>query len=54
MTSAQAAIYLGKSRNALWLLVSRGVTCSPVYGLRIVLKEERRPEILKLDEIRGL
>lgn len=32
----------------------RGVTCSPVYGLRIVVKEERRPEILKLDEMRKL
>lgn len=34
--------------------VIRGVTCSPVYGLRIVVKEERRPEILKLDEMRKL
>ena len=34
--------------------IIRGVTCSPVYGLRIVLKEERRPEILKLDEMRKL
>lgn len=34
--------------------VIRGVTCSPVYGLRIVVKEERRPEILKLEEMRKL
>ncbi|HXH74687.1 MAG TPA: tyrosine-type recombinase/integrase [Bacteriovoracaceae bacterium] len=34
--------------------VIRGVTNSPVYGLRIVLKEERRPEILKLEEMRKL
>jgi len=32
----------------------RNVNQSPVYGLKIVLKEERRPEILKAEEIRKL
>jgi integrase len=30
------------------------VTHSPVFGLKIVLKEDKKPEILKLDEIRRL
>lgn len=32
----------------------RGVHHSPVYGLKIQQKEEKRPEILKVDEIRSL
>lgn len=32
----------------------RNVTQSPVYGLKIILKEEKRPEILKAEEIRKL
>lgn len=32
----------------------RGVHHSPVYGLKITLKQEKRPEILKIDEIRKL
>lgn len=32
----------------------RGVTHSPVFGLKIVLKEDKKPEILKLEEIRRL
>lgn len=32
----------------------RNVTQSPVYGLKITLKEERRQEILKVEEIRKL
>lgn len=32
----------------------RGVHHSPVYGLKIHQKEEKRPEILKVDEIRKL
>ena len=32
----------------------RGVTHSPVFGLKIVLREDKKPEILKLDEIRWL
>lgn len=34
--------------------VIRGVTCSPVYGLKIVLREDKKPEILNLEEIRLL
>ena len=34
--------------------IIRGVTHSPVFGLKIVLKEDKKPEILKLDEIRLL
>lgn len=34
--------------------IIRGVTHSPVFGLKIVLKEDKKPEILKLDEIRQL
>ncbi len=32
----------------------RGVHNSPVYGLKITIREEKRPEILKRDEIRKL
>jgi integrase len=32
----------------------RGIHNSPVYGLKIHQKEEKRPEILKVDEIRKL
>jgi integrase len=32
----------------------RGIHNSPVHGLRIVIKEDKRPEILKKDEIRKL
>jgi len=32
----------------------RGVHHSPVYGLKITVREEKRPEILKRDEIRKL
>lgn len=34
--------------------IIRGVTHSPVFGLKIVLKEDKKPEILKLEEIRQL
>jgi integrase len=34
--------------------IIRNVTQSPVYGLKITLKEEKRPEILKVEEIRKL
>lgn len=34
--------------------IIRGVTHSPVFGLKIVLKEDKKPEILKLEEIRLL
>jgi integrase len=34
--------------------IIRGVTYSPVFGLKIVLKEDKKPEILKLEEIRRL
>jgi integrase len=34
--------------------IIRNVTQSPVYGLKITLKEEKRPEILKTEEIRKL
>lgn len=34
--------------------IIRGVTHSPVFGLKIVLKEDKKPEILKLEEIRIL
>jgi integrase len=34
--------------------IIRNVTQSPVHGLKIVLKEEKRPEILKVEEIRKL
>lgn len=34
--------------------IIRNVTQSPVHGLKITLKEERRPEILKVEEIRKL
>lgn len=34
--------------------IIRGVTHSPVFGLKIVLKENKKPEILKLEEIRYL
>lgn len=34
--------------------IIRGVTHSPVLGLKIVLKEDKKPEILKLDELRLL
>lgn len=34
--------------------IIRGVTHSPVFGLKIVLKEDKKPEILKLDELRLL
>lgn len=34
--------------------IIRGVTHSPVFGLKIVLKEDKKPEILKLEEIRRL
>lgn len=34
--------------------IIRGVTHSPVFGLKIVLKEDKKPEILKLEEIRHL
>lgn len=34
--------------------IIRGVTHSPVFGLKIVLKENKKPEILKLEEIRRL
>lgn len=41
----------------LWAIeerITRGVHNSPVYGLKIQLKEEKRPEILKAEEIRSL
>jgi len=34
--------------------IIRGITHSPVFGLKIFLREDRKPEILKLDEIRHL
>jgi integrase len=34
--------------------IIRNVTQSPVHGLKITLKEEKRPEILKVEEIRKL
>lgn len=34
--------------------IIRNVTQSPVHGLKITLKEEKRPEILKAEEIRKL
>lgn len=34
--------------------IIRGVTHSPVFGLKIVQKEDKKPEILKLEEIRRL
>lgn len=34
--------------------IIRGVTYSPVFGVKITLKEDKKPEILKLDEIRLL
>lgn len=34
--------------------IIRGVTHSPVFGLKIVLKEDKKPEILKLEETRRL
>jgi integrase len=34
--------------------IIRNVTQSPVHGLKIILKEEKRPEILKVEEIRKL
>lgn len=34
--------------------IIRGVTHSPVFGLKIVLKEDKKPEILKLEELRLL
>ncbi len=34
--------------------IIRGVTHSPVFGLKIVLKQDKKPEILTLDEIRHL
>lgn len=34
--------------------IIRGVTHSPVFGLKIVLKEDKKPEILKIEEIRLL
>lgn len=34
--------------------IIRGVSHSPVFGLKIVLKEDKKPEILKLEEIRRL
>jgi integrase len=34
--------------------IIRGVTHSPVFGLKIVLKEDKKPEILNLDELRLL
>ncbi len=34
--------------------IIRGVTHSPVFGLKIFLKEDKKPEILKLEEIRRL
>ena len=34
--------------------VIRGIHNSPVYGLKITIKQDKRPEILKTDEIRKL
>ncbi len=34
--------------------IIRGVNNSPVFGVKITLKEDKKPEILKLDEIRLL
>lgn len=34
--------------------IIRGVNNSPVFGVKITLKEDKKPEILKLDEIRHL
>jgi integrase len=34
--------------------IIRGVTHSPVFGVKITLREDKKPEILKLDEIRHL
>ena len=47
LTTAEAASYLGKTRNALWLLVSRGLIIKRKWQGRLYFK---RAEIDRLLE----
>lgn len=47
LTTAEAASYLGKTRNALWLLVSRGLLIKRKWQGRLYFK---RAEIDRLLE----
>lgn len=47
MTSDEAALYLGRSKNAIWLLVSRGLLVKRKWRGRLYF---RRSEIDRLIE----
>lgn len=47
MTSIQAAAYLGKSRNALWLLVSRGLLVKRKWQGRLYFKKSEIDRLLE-------
>jgi hypothetical protein len=47
MTSDQAAAYLGKTRNALWLLVSRGLLVKRKWQGRLYFKKAEIDRLLE-------
>lgn len=47
MTSTEAARYLGKSKNALWLLVSRGLLIKRKWQGRLYFKRSEIDRMLE-------
>lgn len=47
MTSIEAARYLGKSKNALWLLVSRGLLIKRKWQGRLYFKKSEIDRMLE-------
>ncbi len=47
MTSPEAARYLGKSKNALWLLVSRGLLIKRKWQGRLYFKKTEIDRMLE-------
>jgi hypothetical protein len=47
MTSVEAAQYLGKTRNALWLLVSRGLLVKREWQGRLYFKKSEIDRLLE-------
>lgn len=47
LTTAEAASYLGKTRNALWLLVSRGLLVKRKWQGRLYFKKTEIDRLLE-------
>lgn len=47
LTTKEAAMYLGKSRNAIWLLVSKGILIKRKFHRRLYFKRSELDQMLE-------